>query len=352
NKGKFAIRALLLLIICIEMGYLSSITVNKRTIVSAREFKQKTGYNDHTVDALKYLSSIDKGFYRINKDYSSSPAVYGSLNDAKVQKFKGTASYLSFNQLYFIKFLQATNTIDRDNESHTRWAPGLSQCPSLHSFASIKYNITKDKKPYMLNVMYDLIATFNDVKVLKNRFFLPLGFTYDQYITFNDFKKRTIGQKQIALYEAFIINDPSDSITKELPEYSFSDTIKTYTLSDFKKAIDNRKEDTLNITEYNDNLIKGAIILRQKKMLFFSIPYDKGWKAYVDGKEQKLKLITIGFMGLLLDKGEHTIELIYFPPYVIIGFIISILALIVYFLLVFGPRPPYGIKNLFIRQKQ
>ena len=61
-------------------------------------------------------------------------------------------------------------------------------------------------------------------------------------------------------------------------------------------------------------------------MLFFSIPFDKGWSAKVDGKPENLLLINIGFTGLLLDKGVHTIELSFLPPYFYEGLYISIIS--------------------------
>ena len=70
----------------------------------------------------------------------------------------------------------------------------------------------------------------------------------------------------------------------------------------------------MKIIEQSNNIIKGTINLKNKKLLFFSIPFDKGWAAVVDGKKTNIEMVNIGFMGLLLDKGEHTVELKYSAP--------------------------------------
>ena len=46
-----------------------------------------------------------------------------------------------------------------------------------------------------------------------------------------------------------------------------------------------------------------------------SIPYDKGWSAYVDGKKTELiPVIDHTFMALKLEEGEHDIVLEYSVP--------------------------------------
>ena len=55
--------------------------------------------------------------------------------------------------------------------------------------------------------------------------------------------------------------------------------------------------------------------------------YSKGWKAYVDGKEQAVLQANGMFCGLELDAGEHVVEMHYSTPYLIPGLIISALCL-------------------------
>lgn len=81
-------------------------------------------------------------------------------------------------------------------------------------------------------------------------------------------------------------------------------------------------------------MIKGTINLEDKKLLFFSIPYDQGWSALVDGQEAKLERVNIGFMGLLLEPGEHTVELEYSPPYLFAGMTVSVTALFLFVFLI------------------
>lgn len=98
-------------------------------------------------------------------------------------------------------------------------------------------------------------------------------------------------------------------------------------------AIKNLREDTLQITHFEEDHIKGTINLDSRKMLFFSIPFHKGWRAKVNGKQYEIKKINIGMMGLDLPQGDYEIELKYRPPYYVLSIIHSLLGI---FLAVFS----------------
>ena len=84
------------------------------------------------------------------------------------------------------------------------------------------------------------------------------------------------------------------------------------------------------MTSFSQNHISGTINTGRKKILFFSIPFDKGWTARIDGKEQKAMMINYGFLGYALEQGFHRIELKYLPPYYYAGMSFSIFGLLLY----------------------
>ncbi|NDC41927.1 MAG: hypothetical protein EBZ77_10310, partial [Chitinophagia bacterium] len=90
--GGVAMRNALLGMLVLELCYLSGITTNGWAAYEG-DSKQKTGYTDYTQDAIKYIKERDKSFYRIDKSYGSSMAIFNSINDALVQDYYGTSSY-------------------------------------------------------------------------------------------------------------------------------------------------------------------------------------------------------------------------------------------------------------------
>ena len=196
-----------LAVTCLEVAYLSSITVNHRPVITGDEVSSRVGFNDYTVDAVKYITSQDSGFFRINKDYGSGPAMHQSINDAQVQQYYGSPSYFSFNQIYYIKFLSNVEAIHADNETETRWSFGVLNRPILQILSSIKYGLTKDPSSYPSSQGYDPVKTFQDVRVFKNRWFLPLGFGYDAFVLGSDFAKLAVASKDRVLMKAIVIDD-------------------------------------------------------------------------------------------------------------------------------------------------
>jgi uncharacterized membrane protein YfhO len=328
------IKYLVIVVICVEAVFLSHITINNRNAITLEEHMQKVGYNDYTVEAVKYIRSRDPGFYRINKSYFSGTAMHTSWNDAKAQGYYGSSSYSSFNQKWYIKFLRSVELIEQRGEHKTRWCPGLIFSPLLQSFASTKYQLIKRNQfneNTFIRSTYVPLGITGDVIILKNNYFLPLGFTYDHYVVSKDFYKATKFQKHITLFNAFVIDELDDEIVMNFSTYDvkgISDGI--YDITQYIQDIAERKKHHLRISEHSQNHIKGTIALDKKELLFFSIPYDQGWTAIVDGQKIRPLRVNIGFMGIILDAGDHSVELQYEVPYYYKGLIISIFSLFTY----------------------
>lgn len=98
--------------------------------------------------------------------------------------------------------------------------------------------------------------------------------------------------------------------------------LKTYT--------DHLKEAALEEVQLLPDCIKGSISLEQDRLLVLSVPYDRGWKAYVDGKETKLLKANLMYTGLALTAGEHEIELRYAMPGLRVSLLLSAAGLAVF----------------------
>ena len=323
-----------LIVLCFfEVAYFSSITVNKRDVVTGSMLKDKVGYNDYSVESIAYLKNIDKGFFRTNKDYSSGLAIHSSINDAKVQNFYGTSSYYSFNQKNYIKFLGDLNVIDVKDENSTRWAKGLGDRPILFSLASGKYWLSKRTDRAVVNMGFDSIAKFGDVTVYKNKFALPFGFTYDKAIGEDEFKKLSPTQKDFCLLRACIIGNEDKSTFTFLKPFNVADTVAPITFDNYMAYVNELKKDNFVISKFTDNNIIGSVNVNEAKTLFFSIPFDEGWHVKVNGADAKLYRINAGLTGLPITKGNNKVELMFEPRLKKLGLNITISGLIILILL-------------------
>ena len=88
--------------------------------------------------------------------------------------------------------------------------------------------------------------------------------------------------------------------------------------------------------KWKNNSLSGTIETDKEKLMCLTIPYAKGWKAYVDGKAVKIYKTNIMFSGILIPEGKHDITLTYFTPGLKTGIIVSFAAwtfLILYIIL-------------------
>ncbi|WP_459501644.1 YfhO family protein [Bacillus sp. C1] len=102
----------------------------------------------------------------------------------------------------------------------------------------------------------------------------------------------------------------------------------------FDKRVNELKQQPLEVTNYTSRTVTGKIDTKEDNYLFLSIPYDKGWKATVDGKDAKLLKLNDAFLGIELSKGTHTIELKYTSPGFMLGSIVSVISFLI--TLIFG----------------
>lgn len=122
-------------------------------------------------------------------------------------------------------------------------------------------------------------------------------------------------------------------------EFTFYDG--EYTVSDFKAykmyydRISQMKEDTVEFVIDKENSkadkICGKVDVPFEKGIFtMSLPYDEGFKVYIDGEEAPLLLVDTAFIGVRVDNGVHDIEIKYESPFKQYGMYMSIFGIIVF----------------------
>lgn len=127
-----------------------------------------------------------------------------------------------------------------------------------------------------------------------------------------------------------------DIIFNENKSYTLGN-IQVYQHSVNREAIEDRKCNTLQNVVFEPNRITGNIVVDSEapQALFLSVPYSKGWKAYIDGIETEINKANIAFMSVYLEPGEHEVVFSYRTPGLREGCLISIIALIVLVIVVY-----------------
>lgn len=86
----------------------------------------------------------------------------------------------------------------------------------------------------------------------------------------------------------------------------------------------------LNKEKTKGDHLEGNITMTEDGYFVTSIPYDKGFTVYVDGKEIEYETVNQAFLGFPLEKGKHQITFTYEAPLKKEGMMISIIGFILF----------------------
>ena len=76
-----------------------------------------------------------------------------------------------------------------------------------------------------------------------------------------------------------------------------------------------------------DNVIQGTIHVKKDGWFITSIPYDKHFKIYIDGKETEIQKVNTAFLGCKSESGNHEVKIIYHAPGTTTGKVLSLIGI-------------------------
>lgn len=123
-------------------------------------------------------------------------------------------------------------------------------------------------------------------------------------------------------------------VSQENPNYFYYvDYQKLYA------AFDQLAEASMLVTDYGNDYLKGEIFLPEgQELIFTTIPYDKGWKVYIDGKRVETVQVLDSLLAVPSTEGNHTIKFVYRPDCAVYGGIISVLGILIFAAIVLWSR--------------
>lgn len=87
-----------------------------------------------------------------------------------------------------------------------------------------------------------------------------------------------------------------------------------------------------------DNVIQGTIRVKKDGWFITSIPYDKHFKIYIDGKETEIQKVNTAFLGCKIESGNHELKIIYHAPGTTTGKILSLIGIAGFLLVLVGEK--------------
>lgn len=254
-----------------------------------KEFIAYENSEVYTNSPVNFSTKVQKDseLYRVSNDIltgiNGRPENVAMIND-----------YYGLSYWFSVINNRSQEIVDQYSQSSLKWRSyGFASHNTMNTLSGVKYYFSKE--PLVDPTGYQLIenVSFNNQNwfVYKNVNFQSIAFVLSE------------GEQG-----RFAINNPED---RELLIKSRNDA-------------DGKLEDIV----YSGNTfeIKASASLGEKLLLL--VPYHENWNAYVNGKKVDPRIGPMNYMYVILDNGENSVRFVYSNPFIKLGLISSILALV------------------------
>lgn len=252
--------------------------------------------------AIKLKDDLPEGDWRVDT-YKTHDNLGLWLDKSSLQYFGSTAapSILSFYPALGVK---------RDVRSE----PDISNY-ALRGLLSVKYLITTPEKQEDFLAAADDGWSYYDTKdgfmLYENENYVPMGFTYDYYITEESYETTVKNTRANLLMRALVLSEEDaeayGKYLEKLPEAKLDDLWYDTYVSDCA----DRRASACSSFQMTNSGFHAEIALKKDDLVFFSVPYDDGFTACVNGKEADIVRVDEGLMAVLAPAGENTIDFVY-----------------------------------------
>ena len=235
----------------------------------------------------------------------------------------------------FYPTIGVTRDVGSRPDTSTYGLRGLTSCRWLFDYTGDDksfYTGTKEQPDTAMPgwVYYD---TQNGFDIWENQYYIPYGFTYDSYITRYQYVSVPEANRHLLLLKSIVLDD--DAIARNADILDPVDDPNSYIFSEnayFQDCLD-RKELACSSFSHDNSGFTAEITVPEGKdqLVFFSVPYEGGWSATVNGEEAVIEKANIGFMAVRVPAGQtSTIRFQYDTPGLIPGLWVTIGCILVF----------------------
>lgn len=101
----------------------------------------------------------------------------------------------------------------------------------------------------------------------------------------------------------------------------------------FRTVCETVMKEPLEITDYHQDTFSGTVTAEKDCVLYLSVPYDKGWRAEVDGQAAAVQPMFDAMIAVPLTAGTHHITMKFVPQGFYAGLIITAAAMLAYLII-------------------
>lgn len=296
--------------------------------ITCGKYPQRYGDADYKMECYDYrlelqdwLEAADENYFRIDT-YESYTNLGLWLDRSCLQFFNSTvdASILEFYPSVGVK---------RDVSSK----PEQKQY-ALRGLLNARYllmpsdRLADFREEALYNQDWEYATVIGPYVILENTQYVPFGTTYQYYITLERYEEMGENSRAGILLRALVL-DPEQverygDRLQPLPESSINVVNYTAYLED---CADRRATACDRFVTDGDGF-SASITTEAPQLVFFSIPYNAGWHATVNGQPAAVEKVDKGLLAIPVGAGKNEIRMDYRAPGLAAGQTISLISLV------------------------
>ena len=154
----------------------------------------------------------------------------------------------------------------------------------------------------------------NGYRIYENTNYIPMGFTFDSYIKDGDYSAMRKGEQsdRLLVKDIILTEEQAAKYGRYLQEDLHAEE-KTIDDRELAELCRTRAESACRQFAFTDSGFFAVAELERDNLVFFSVPYDEGFTATVDGEAAGIEKVDGGLMAVFVPAGMHRIVFTYYP---------------------------------------
>lgn len=216
--------------------------------------------------------------------------------------FWGYSSMRCFQSVVSTSIMEFYHALDITRDVASRIDTDFYQ---LRSLLSVKYYVNNKDDELTPPKSFSQLKETEDFIIYENDYYLPMGFAYDHCILQSDFDELSQSYKVATLMNSLVLNEHQYEKYGDI--ITFDKDPNPTSFEGFKTSYEERKAESCYYFKEDNDGFTAKISLDEDKLVFFSVPYEKGFSATVNGESVQIEKVSNGMMAIRVPAGKDSV---------------------------------------------
>lgn len=200
----------------------------------------------------------------------------------------------------------------------------------LRILTSCKYLLTYVNEEKLDVPGHKYLTTENDLDIYENGNYVPMGFTFDSYLTEEQVEGCPKNQRDRLLLNGLYLSKEQIARYRDILSPVNEETPIPTTETQLEEAARRLRKNACDSFIRDNKGFTATITATSDKLLFFSIPWDSGWSATVNGEEVQIENVDAGMMAVRVPAGTSEVRFNYKTPGLVVGILMTFIGFLLW----------------------